>query len=173
MLSTLLISLLFAHADIRAHQNGWVESGSEAPVRPVVEKARGPHDIIEGDRTRVHRQDEIINPNENPADVLSRFNQMKRDGQGRKPTAQVDRIHCVPVYKRQSLTGFRCPELPVDSGFVKAGVRADDVIVRVDGKSVSNAQAANAFLSKIENGDYREIVVLRNGRESSLFPPLR
>lgn len=104
---------------------------------------------------------------ENPADALRKFNSIKADGNGRLQPEDGLAAHCIP-----KSNGFKCNNIRSASGFARAGILENDIILRVDGKKLSNKQGVH-LLQKIENHQYSEITIIRDGRQTSLAAPIR
>jgi membrane-associated protease RseP (regulator of RpoE activity) len=117
------------------------------------------------------------NSMENPADVLSRYNNAKRDGSGALKEENPYVARCVPNFTKgrspASVRGFKCTDIQAGTGLAKAGLMENDIILSVDGKKVNTPQAASKFIKKIEIAEYDKIVILRDGREEILAAPLR
>jgi hypothetical protein len=133
--------------------------------------------------TRIQRK-EVGAPNpeeyETPGDALARFNNMKRSGAGafkHEPTAAVN---CTPqTIKGRNpanageINGYRCTKVLPGSGFAKAGILDGDIVKSIDGKKLDSMVTGPSHLRKIENAEYSQIVIVRDGREAILAPPLR
>ncbi len=115
-----------------------------------------------------------------PGDMLKRYNETPRTGAGTLQEESPLAANCVPhSVKTRALAsgpafkGFLCTRIHRASGFAKAGLENDDVIISVDGKKIGNAKKPATLLQKIELADYSQIVIVRDGREEILAPPLR
>lgn len=117
---------------------------------------------------------------ETPGDALARFNNMKRDGSGAFEHEARTAANCAPLEVKGrnpasvgGVDGFKCTKILAGSGFYKAGIVDGDIVKSVDGKKINSLLVAGKLLRKIENADYSQIVIVRDGRESILAPPLR
>jgi C-terminal processing protease CtpA/Prc len=67
-------------------------------------------------------------------------------------------------FNRQGSQGFRITDLDEDSTVMEAGLRRGDVILRVDGRTVTSTQDLRQAFRQAEPGQEVNVEVLRNGR---------
>lgn len=91
-------------------------------------------------------------------------------------TEVVKQARCVDPVKNPrtgATEGFRCVYVQPGSLIEKLGIRAGDVIKKVNGEALNNPTKAVSLLTKLRNATSIEIVVDRDGTEESLRYSIR
>ncbi len=142
------------------------------------QKEEGSTPAAQMQRIQVKPQDATVF--ETPGDALARFNNTKRTGNGSIQHEVYSAANCVPLVVKGrnpasvgGVSGFRCTKIYPGSGFAKAGILDGDIIKSVDGKRLNSGPTGPRILEKIENSDYSQITIVREGREEILAAPLR
>ncbi len=70
--------------------------------------------------------------------------------------------------KLSSSTGVYISEVSKGSAAEKAGIKAGDILIKVDGQDIRDASALQVVINSYHPGDKAEITVLRDGRQLTL-----
>ena len=70
--------------------------------------------------------------------------------------------------KLSSSTGVYISEVSKGSAAEKAGIKAGDILIKVDGRDIRDASALQVVINSYHPGDKAEITVLRDGRQLTL-----
>ncbi len=82
-------------------------------------------------------------------------------------------IKIVPLKEKGNLRGYKVTYVKKNSIFGQLGLEKNDVIVKVNGETLSSDAQAFAIYKKIDSYDYFVITVLRNGQERDLDYEIR
>ena len=78
-------------------------------------------------------------------------------------------VRIVPYYKLNEFLGYRLAMLKKESFFYRLGLRAGDVIQRVNGEDVSSPERLIEMLSKLESITAVNIDLIRRGKRKTIF----
>ncbi len=78
-------------------------------------------------------------------------------------------VRIIPFYRKNEFIGYRLAMLRRDSFLHKLGLRAGDIIKRVNGEDVSSPERLIEMLSKLESITAVNIDLIRRGQRKTLF----
>lgn len=75
------------------------------------------------------------------------------------------KLSCSPNRVSPGQIGLKCARVEPGSDLAKAGIVAGDVVMSIDGESLSTETSAAILYAKLKTHQFSEIRVLRNGKE--------